>query len=89
MMVLQISISSETEARLRRQASATGKDLASLVVEAVEEKLAASDTTSEDNHSALSADQWLTEFRQWVASHSPLPYEADDSRESIYAGRGE
>lgn len=36
-----------------------------------------------------SAEQWIAEFRAWIASHPRLPYEADDSRESIYEGRGE
>lgn len=28
-------------------------------------------------------------WREWAASHRPIPVIADDSRESIYAGRGE
>jgi len=36
-----------------------------------------------------SAEQWIAEFRAWIASHPRLPYEADDSREGIYEGRGE
>jgi hypothetical protein len=31
----------------------------------------------------------LEHFRVWAKSHRRLPHEADDSRESIYAGRGE
>lgn len=38
---------------------------------------------------ALSAEEWEIEFRSWAASHKPLPYEADDDRDSIYSGRGE
>jgi hypothetical protein len=38
---------------------------------------------------AVSAEAWETELRSWAASHKPLPYEADDDRDSIYAGRGE
>jgi hypothetical protein len=37
----------------------------------------------------LSAEEREKEFRSWVASHKPLPYVADDDRDSIYAGRGE
>lgn len=37
----------------------------------------------------LSTEEWEKEFRSWVASHKPLPYIADDDRDSIYAGRGE
>jgi hypothetical protein len=38
---------------------------------------------------ALSPEEWEKEFRSWVASHKPLPYVADDDRDSIYTGRGE
>lgn len=31
----------------------------------------------------------LALFEQWLAGHAPSPVVADDSRESIYAGRGE
>lgn len=38
---------------------------------------------------ALTAQEWCERFETWAASHRHLPHEADDSRESIYAGRGE
>lgn len=38
---------------------------------------------------AVSAEAWETEWRAWAASHKTLPFEADDDRDSIYAGRGE
>lgn len=89
-MTVQLALSTEAETRLREQAAAAGKDLASFVLEAVEEKLAVADDVSATNgHEELSADQWIARFRRWAASHRPLPNEADDSRESIYAGRGE
>ena len=37
----------------------------------------------------LSAAEWCEWFERWAASHRALPREADDSRESIYAGRDE
>ena len=37
----------------------------------------------------LSKQQWVDEFRAWVASQDDIQSVADDSRESIYAGRGE
>ena len=37
----------------------------------------------------LTPEQRAAAWRQWVASHKPLPIIADDSRESIYEGRGE
>lgn len=37
----------------------------------------------------LTAEQWVADFERWAESHRHLPHEADDSRESIYEGRGE
>lgn len=35
------------------------------------------------------ADVWVAQFTRWAEEHRTLPHEADDSRESIYEGRGE
>lgn len=34
-------------------------------------------------------EEWANAFRDWAASHPFLPVIADDSRETIYEGRGE
>jgi hypothetical protein len=34
-------------------------------------------------------EAWVRAFREWAAGHSFLSAVADDSRESIYEGRGE
>jgi predicted transcriptional regulator len=87
-MSLTISFSPEVEARLRERAAASGKDVPTLVREAVEEKLSA--TTPEIKpRNGMSREQWLAEFNAWVNSHNPVGHFVDDSRESIYAGRGE
>jgi hypothetical protein len=36
-----------------------------------------------------SREEWSKAFREWVASHRPVDHFVDDSRESIYAVRGE
>jgi hypothetical protein len=36
-----------------------------------------------------SAEQWIKDLREWAASHPPVTHFVDDSRESIYEGRGE
>lgn len=46
-MTLDISLTPETEAELRRRAAALGKDVAAIVREAVEEKLAIPATFAE------------------------------------------
>lgn len=44
-----------------------------------------------DGHESCvqTATEWCERFQAWAASHRALLREADDSRESIYAGRGE
>ena len=89
-MNVSVPLSPEAESKLREQADAAGKDIASFVKEALEEKLALlRDSESDNGHADLPANQWIARLRLWVSSHRPLPYEADDSRESIYEGRGE
>jgi len=36
-----------------------------------------------------SPDQWALRLQAWVDTHPSRPIAIDDSRESIYAGRGE
>ncbi len=89
-MTIHIPISPQTEAKLREQAQALGKDITSFVLEVLEEKLACSASAQgEENREDLPAEQWIIRLREWASSHAPLPYEADDSREGIYEGRGE
>ena len=83
-MTIRLDLSPETEAKLREQARASGKDVEGFVREAVEQKLASAPAAS------LTPEQRLQLFREWVASHPKRPgVHMDDSRESIYAGRGE
>lgn len=36
-----------------------------------------------------SREEWIRAVREWAGSHQPQAAEADWSRDSIYAGRGE
>jgi len=49
--------------------------------------------TSSPNGAVLPRDlpyeEWVKWFRAWVDSHPKRDIEIDDSRETIYAGRGE
>lgn len=84
-MELRIDLSPEIEAKLRSRARTLGRDVTDLIAEAIEEKLS---VVSQDS-SHLSAEQWCSEWRVWAASHRTLDHVVDDSRETIYAGRGE
>lgn len=86
-MTITVPLSPETESKLHERAAATGKDVPTLIREAVEEKLALKGEPSAP--SEMPYDRWKAAFDQWVASHRPVEHFVDDSRESIYGGRGE
>lgn len=85
-MTLTLSFPPDVKARLRERAAAAGKDVESIVREAVEEKLAAATAAGPEGKTR---EQWAAEFKAWVESHKPVTHFVDDSRESTYAGRGE
>lgn len=85
-MTLDIRFSQETEAKLLARAKETGRNVEEVIVDAVEEKLAAPAATSPVLSPEARAEAW----REWAASHPKrADVQLDDSRESIYAGRGE
>jgi hypothetical protein len=84
-MNLTLRLTPETEARLKERASLTGTSLEELVLQALQEKLAA-EVECEETPSPGSR---LEEFRAWLASKPAGNPHADLSRESIYGNRGE
>lgn len=82
-MVLTLSISPEAEASLKAKAAAAGVDVSTYAATVFEQAIAAQPLGE------LPYDQWVAEFNRWVASHKSVGHFVDDSRESIYAGRGE
>jgi hypothetical protein len=52
--------------------------------EAIDDRL-----RTEPPNGELTPEEWVKDFRDWAESHRPLPHPADDSRDSIYEGRGE
>lgn len=87
-MTLHIPLSPETESKLRERAEAAGKDLATFVREVVEGMAGEPNGTPHGN-GTLPPDQWSTEWRAWASEHRTRDHAIDDSRESIYTGRGE
>jgi hypothetical protein len=86
-MTLELHLPDHVEAELRRQAQARGEDVESFVLGAVQERLAGKTETQPS--CVLEGDAWEAEFAAWLASHKPTGRFVDDSRESIYDGRGE
>jgi hypothetical protein len=85
-MNLILHLTPETEAWLKEQANLTGRSPEDLALEALQEKVA----YESEPGTALSPSSRLAEFRAWLSSHPASTARIlDDSRESIYDGRGE
>jgi hypothetical protein len=87
-MTLQIDLTPELEARLREEATAAGKDVATFARDALEETLTLRGDTGA-RPGRLTDEQRVAEWLAWTSSARPLGYIVDDSRESIYEGCGE
>jgi hypothetical protein len=93
-MEIVISISPKAEARLKERAAASGQDASRYVAELVEHAL--SDTTDymtdqgarPDAERLANWDAFVAGMREWGRT-LPAGHSVDDSRDSIYAGRGE
>jgi uncharacterized protein (DUF1778 family) len=88
-MILNLNFPASVESQLRERAAATGKDVTSLVLEAVAEKL--SDMEAEarlPNPEALSAKEWISRLERLAARGKHLTSLVDDDREHLYEDRG-
>jgi hypothetical protein len=80
---LELQLEPRVEERLRDLAAKTGINLDEYVARLVESCFPAPPAP------VLTGEAWERELRAWAASHKPLSTPVDDSRESIYQGRGE
>jgi hypothetical protein len=85
-MSISINFSPEVEAALAKRAEIVGRDIPSLVQEFVAERLA--DDVSKPVRK-LSAKDFMARLETIANRHPGVSTFVDDSRESIYAGRGE
>lgn len=90
-MSLSIQLTPEIEAKLRERAAAEGKDPSILALEAVAEKLSNPNGPGIAAGNEARLDAW-NRFVPGMREHGatlPPNHCVDDSRESIYGGRGE
>ncbi|HSI32068.1 MAG: hypothetical protein ACAI43_21995 [Phycisphaerae bacterium] len=86
-MTLKLELPPAVEARVRELAAAAGQDIEAFVREVVQDRVAASPTPLPQV--LATPAQRAAAFEAWVASHAHRSGVVDDSRESIYEGRGE
>lgn len=86
-MNLQVKLRKSLEIALKAQASAAGKDVESFVLETLE--LALGQDPHGESAATLSHKQFRDRLQQVIDLHPGGNASMDDSRESIYAGRGE
>lgn len=82
---MEIHLPPETEAMLRERAAAAGRKVEELAIETIREQLGLAEGASRStrNHS-----DWVAALHAWSDSHPRRTQVVDDSRESIYEGRG-
>ena len=84
-MTITIHLPPDTEANLREQATRKGAKLEDYLSELAQHWVA----TSLSQTNEKTTDQKVAAWLAWVDSHADVTAIADDSRESIYAGRDE
>jgi len=76
--------------RLTSHAQRAGKTVNDLLQDMLDERERSTQQQEEPTTRAqMTPDEWSRALRTWAASHPVSPVLADDSRESLYAGRGE
>jgi hypothetical protein len=83
-MNITLNVDAEVERKLQQAAALTN-----MTVEAYNQRLVEQSVGVIPKANTMPPEEWRAAFWAWIASHKPLPNEADDSRESIYAGCGE
>lgn len=86
-MNVSINFSAEVERQLQQRAAATGQDIAAIVQKLVAEQLAEEEQPPIPHR--LSHEEFKAKLQRIIDRHSGSGGKMDDSRESIYAGRGE
>jgi hypothetical protein len=86
-MTLNLNLPPETEAQIRKLAALSGKNVEAVVLDAVAEKLA--DADFQPTPRPKNDQEWKKKLQALIDLHPVVTHFVDDSRESIYAGRGE
>jgi len=88
---ISLILSDDIVARLTQRAAETGQTLEMFLVGLAEKAAPENGTTGEPDLPLWkrSVEERVAAWRCWCGSHRPVGHFVDDSRASIYAGRGE
>lgn len=86
-MTLTISLPTEIELALRERALAVGLDVETFVTNVVKDEVA--DDVAMEPRRRMSHEEFRARLQRIIDLHPVSHHFVDDSRESIYAGRGE
>jgi len=88
-MKVTLNLTSEKEKLLKEKAAKAGLSLENYLLTLVERDVILAN--GQEMSGILTPVQWSAEWRTWAnrERHLPINLAIDDSRESIYAGRGE
>lgn len=85
-MTLTLNLNPELEQEIRAAAETVGEDVESFVLGAVKARLGGKPLAIRRFRDDA---EWRAAFDEWLASRTVVNHFVDDSRESIYEGRGE
>lgn len=84
-MVLNLDLSPDLEARLTQRATATGRSVDAVAIEALRDALSADTNVNPERD----REAWRSRLEAIIDRHPAVDHFVDDSRDSIYEGRGE
>lgn len=83
---ITLQLQPQTEKKLRERAGHFGQSLEDYLQCLAERE---AELASRTEAAQMPFEEWSKLWHEWCSSHPELPGTADDSRESIYEGRGE
>jgi hypothetical protein len=87
--MISFQLGSEIERLLQQKAARRGQSLEVFLRGLAEREAYQPDTAGHSTVGTSDTDLWVERWRAWAQSHPATAIVADDSRESIYGGRGE
>jgi hypothetical protein len=88
-MPVTLSLPPDTEQLLREKAALCGQTLEAYLQELAEREAHPTNASLPTAPSELPPEEWVTRWYAWATKQPIRDTVLDDSRESIYAGRGE